>query len=384
MTMHPLMLLIVISLLAGCAAPAPAQSLPKNQHKPGNLVLVTMDGVRWQEVFGGIDSDLVRDSRYTSNPERLIEIYGHKERPERRIRLFPFLWSVVNAQGALIGDRENGSLMEVRNPWWFSYPGYNEILVGRPDPSIDSNAKEWNPNTTFLEILNNQDEFSGRVRVYGSWNVFPFIINSRRSGIPVNAGYTIESPAATARTAWLNKVSAEAPNLWPTVRTDFLTFGYALEALKTYRTRVMYIALGETDDFAHDGSYDRYIDAAYRNDLMLSRLWDWLQSDPDYRDNTTLIVTTDHGRGNSPDKWPIHSRPTETAENGEESGKNEGMGSDQIWLAAIGPGVRSSGVLVGRWKQSQIAATALEILKVDPKRLIPEADPPIKALMAGE
>ncbi len=213
--------------------------------------------------------------------------------------------------------------MEVSNPWWFSYPGYNEILAGRPDPSIDSNAKVWNPNTTFLEILNRQDEFSGRVRVYGSWDVFPYIVNTQRSGIPVNAGFAIESPADTARTRWLNEVSAEAPVLWPTVRTDFLTSGYAMEALKTHRPRVIYIALGETDDFAHDGNYDRYIDAAHRNDLMLSKIWEWLQSDDHYRDRTTLIVTTDHGRGNSPDTWSIHSRPTDSAGNIEENAMNE-------------------------------------------------------------
>jgi len=382
--MRPLILLAAISLFSGCVAPASTQSPPDTRDQPANLVLVTMDGVRWQEVFGGIDADLVQDSRYTSDPERLIEIFGHEERTERRKRLFPFLWSVISAQGTLIGDRENESLMEVSNPWWFSYPGYNEILVGRPDSSIDSNAKVWNPNTTFLEILNRRDEFNGRVRVYGSWDVFPYIVNTQRSGIPVNAGYAIESPAETARTRWLNEVSAEAPVLWPTVRTDFLTSGYAMEALKTHRPRVIYIALGETDDFAHDGNYDRYIDAAYRNDLMLSRLWDWLQSDDDYRDRTTLIVTTDHGRGNSPNTWSIHSRPTDSVGNIEENAMNEDMGSDQIWLAAIGPGIRSNGILAGHWKQSQVAATALAVLQVDPARHMPQADAPIKELTTGE
>lgn len=382
--MRPLILLAVISLLADWVTPALSQSRPDTYYEPANLILVTMDGVRWQEVFGGIDADLVKDTRYTRNPERLNEVYGHEERTQRRGRLFPFLWSVVNAQGALMGDRENESFMEVSNPWWFSYPGYNEILTGRPDPSIDSNAKEWNPNTTFLEVLNRQDRFKGRVRVFGSWDVFPFIVNTRRSGIPVNAGYATESPATTARTGWLNEVSAEAPRLWSTVRPDFLTNGYALEALKTQRPRVIYIAFGETDDFAHDGSYDRYIDAAHRNDLMLSRLWSWLQSDADYRDSTTLIVTTDHGRGDSPDNWSRHSRPVATPRNGEDSATNGSMGSDQIWLAAIGPGIRPTGVLVGHWKQSQIAATALAILQVDPRRHIPEADALIKELLANE
>ena len=119
-----------------------------------NLVLVTLDGVRWQEVFGGVDLALIEDERFTSEPEDLKETYWREERADRRKQLFPFLWSVIESQGVLIGDRERESYVEVTNDWWFSYPGYNEILTGRADPAIDSNDKKWNSNVTFLEILN--------------------------------------------------------------------------------------------------------------------------------------------------------------------------------------------------------------------------------------
>ncbi len=38
-----------------------------------NLILVTLDGVRWQEVFGGVDMDVIEDERFTNEPEFLTQ-----------------------------------------------------------------------------------------------------------------------------------------------------------------------------------------------------------------------------------------------------------------------------------------------------------------------
>jgi hypothetical protein len=351
------------------------------QETAENLVLVTLDGVRWQEVFGGIDLALIEDDRYTSEPDYLKKTYWREQRAERRKQLFPFLWSVIDSRGVLIGDRQQESYMEVSNDRWFSYPGYNEILTGRADPAIDSNDKKWNPNVTFLEILNGKKEFTNRVLAFGSWDVFPYIINTQRSGLPVNAGFAIATPAATEKTQWLNDISTDAPKLWSTVRVDFLTNGYAMEALKSRNPRVVYIAYGETDDFAHDGSYDRYVDAAYRTDQMLSKLWNWLQASPLYRDRTTLIITTDHGRGDTPADWPSHEGPGGDAASTATAGPGSIPGSNEIWLAAIGPSIKSNGLVKGQWKQSQIAATALATLHLDPATLMPQADSTIKEIL---
>ena len=345
------------------------------------LVLVTIDGVRWQEVFGGVDIGLVEDRRYSKSPDRLRESYWREQRTERRKRLFPFLWSVVASQGVLIGDRTQESTMEVGNPWWFSYPGYSEILTGKVDPGIDSNDRNWNPNVTFLEVLNGVKGFEHRVLIFGSWNVFPYIINTQRSGLPVNTGVAVATPAATERIHWLNEVAVESPMLWPTVRLDFITNGYAMEALENQHPRVIYIAYGETDDFAHDGDYRRYIDAAHRTDKMLEKLWNWLQADPFYRDRTTLIISTDHGRGDTPDSWIHHASAAGADKLGIENYPDGVPGSDQIWLAAIGPPIQSNGLVKGHWTQSQIAATALTSLGLEPARLMPCVSSPMEQLL---
>ena len=359
---------LILVALFGCASPGTAKD------SSAKLVLVTLDGVRWQEIFGGIDLELIQTEDFSRHPEHLKQAYWREGREQRREQLFPFLWSTVAKQGVLIGDRLGDSYMEVSNPWWFSYPGYNEILTGSVDRTIDSNDKNWNENTSFLEVLNNMKPFKNRVMAFASWDVFPYILNTQRSELPVNAGFSVASNPATEKSRWLNEVSARSPALWDTVRLDYLTHGYAMEALKNEHPLVTYIAYGETDDFAHDGSYDRYVDAAHRTDLMLSQLWSYLQSDPFYRGKTTLMISTDHGRGNTPAGWQHHLSKAGSAKMGLLDRAPEGVPeSDQIWFAAIGPGIPSKGLLPGHWQQSQIAATALSSLHIDAQQLMPQA-----------
>src|SRR5690606_22459764 len=98
---------------------------------------------------------------------------------------------------------------------------------------------------------------------------------------------------------YLNILQPQTHSPWSGVRLDIFTHHYALEYMKRKHPRVTYIAYGETDDFAHDGRYDHYLHAARRTDKFIREIWEYCQSDPFYKDNTTFIITTDHGRGGS-------------------------------------------------------------------------------------
>ena len=75
-------------------------------------------------------------------------------------------------------------------------------------------------------------------------------------------------------------------------RLDVFTDYYALEYIKRAHPDVVYIANDETDDFAHQGHYDKYLDAAHAADAFLKELWNYIQDDPYYKDKTTIILTT--------------------------------------------------------------------------------------------
>ena len=108
---------------------------------------------------------------------------------DRREALMPFVWNVIAKKGQLYGNANAGSEVKVTNGRNFSYPGYNEIFTGAADSRIDSNNKVPNANVTVLEWLNHLDGFQDRVAAFGSWDVYPYILNRPRSKLPIVAGW---------------------------------------------------------------------------------------------------------------------------------------------------------------------------------------------------
>jgi hypothetical protein len=342
--MTPLFRIVVLMILAAIVSPAAARETE-------NVVLVTMDGLRWQELFGGADERLMQDIG-AEERLRVKQRYGAETPVARREALMPFFWSKVATEGQVFGDPSRGSEVKVTNGRDFSYPGYNELLSGFGDPAVDSNEKVYNDNVTVLEWLNKKPAYRGRVAAYASWDVFPFIINDRRSRVYVNAGWMPLEHGDETTITELNAIAADLPRNWAGVRYDAITFRGALEHLKAEKPRVLYLSLGETDDWAHAGRYDLYLDAAAVADDQLRRLWGTLQSMDDYQGKTSLVIATDHGRGDGPVGWKSHSVDIE--------------GANRMWLAVMGPDTPARGVVKNvEATQSQVAATVAKLLGED-------------------
>ena len=139
-----------LSILVGTAHRLPAQGAPAGQRKTRNVVLIVADGLRWQEIFTGAEEDLMNDKEggMWAKPEELRRDFWREDVNERRKALFPFLWGTVAQRGQIFGNQNKGSDAHVTNGQAFSYPGYNEMLAGYPDPKIDSNEFGTNPNVT--------------------------------------------------------------------------------------------------------------------------------------------------------------------------------------------------------------------------------------------
>lgn len=326
-------------------------------HKTQNVIIVTLDGFRWQELYRGADSALL-NSKYTGSQNEMKKKYWAETPEERRKLLLPFFWSTIASQGQLYGDRDMGNCDQVANKYKFSYPGYNEIFTGFPDDRMNTNNPVLNPNTNVLEYLNRQKGFENRVAVFSSWEVFPAIFNVQRSGIMVNAGYAgFDDAKADAQLKLLNGIQNQAPHYLGDTRIDFVTYELGKEYLKEYKPRVLYLAFDETDDMAHEGNYKMYLEQAHMEDSYLQELWQYLQSDPFYKDKTTLIVTCDHGRGDtSIDAWRSHGSMV----------KN----SEQTWFAVIGPDTPDSGVIKTPTTtyHKQLAQSVAELLGFDFKK----------------
>ncbi|XQW84142.1 alkaline phosphatase family protein [Thalassotalea piscium] len=350
-----------------------------------NLVLVTIDGLRWQEIFQGRQLDLIDNKTFTPHKNTLLTRLSTQSENQAKKILMPFIWNTIAQQGVLIGDRKNASNMSVSNDWYFSYPGYSEIFTGVTNPTLNSNNKVPNPEVSFLEWLANDKKYA-HVAAFGSWDVFPYILNTERSKLYVNAGFDkVTGDHLSPEINLLNELQDQVPSPWHNVRLDAFTHRYALDYLKTHKPRVMSISYGETDDFAHDGRYDHYLAAAHRTDQFIQELWLTLQSMDQYKNNTNIIIVTDHGRGKTTEDWQHHASATAVKSYMKhlDNFKDGIIGANHIWMAALGPDIKKLGVYKNDHEiyQSQIAATALTLLNEKPTAFNEQAGKAIKEII---
>ncbi len=323
--------------------------------KTNNIIFITFDGLRWEEVFYGADSILIHSDDYTKNKKQMLKEYWHSSDQIRREQLMPFFWNTIINQGQLYGNIRSGSIASLENPYRFSYPGYSEMLVGYVDLSRNSNNKENNPNITVLEYIHNQPGYKNKVAAFCSWDVFNFIINEERSGIYVSAGMeSYDRGRNNPKIGLLNEIMLQIPVPWRSVRYDAITHNFAKTYLEEMRPKLLYIAYDETDEYAHEGKYDKYLNAANQLDQYVSDLWNWVQSNYYYKNKTTILITTDHGRGNKDiDSWRNHGSSVN--------------GAEYVWMAVIGPDTPPKGEMANHEKiySSQIASTIASFLGIE-------------------
>lgn len=332
-----------------------------------NIIIITTDGMRWQDLFNGMDTAIANNNKYNEGDSAyLYQHYWSAGTEERRKKLMPFLWEQIAQKGQIYGNRQFGNKVDNANPYWFSYPGYSEIMTGYADTNINSNGYAPNPHVTLLEFFNQQPGIKGRVGAFGAWEAFNRILNEERSGIPVVAAFDHcggKTPSAAEKL--INTMLDDSYKPFGEEEClDVFTHYAAMEYLTTKKPRVLYIAYGETDEWAHSGKYKSYLDAARQVDAWIKSIWDFVQKDPQYKNKTTLFITTDHGRGDKKkEEWTSHN--------------NKIGDAHEIWFAAMGPGIAATGEVKkeGQLYQKQFAQTIAKMMGFLYKAAHPIADP---------
>ena len=337
--MHRFAAALSALVLVLIAQPAQAQ-----EREPRYVILVTIDGYRWQELFRGADPVLVEDERYRA---RYVDVANRAQ------ALTPFLLSFART-GALIGNRDQGSCARVANDFWFSYPGYAEMLAGRPNRQVRYNAAIPNQDVTVLERLSRRGL---SVQVFAEWDAMRAILNTERSGLSV-----FTPPDYDA---------LHDPQVIPAAR----------EALRDPPS-VLWVALGDTDNRAHEGDYERYLAAASEADAFIRELWEAYQANPQTAGRTTMIVTADHGRGSSENnRWTGHG-----------SGRWRGIvvpglrheGSESVFIGVRGPNIVAAPQYTAEncATLGQVAATLLTSLGYFDAEVQPDMAPPLGVFAA--
>jgi len=106
-------------------------------------------------------------------------------------------------------------------------------------------------------------------------------------------------------------------------------------------------------------------------DRFIRRLWETIQTIPQYRGKTTFIITADHGRGSGPSEWKDHGEKV--------------VGAEGDWIAVIGPDTPALGERTDMppYTESQIAAAIAALLGEDYRAAVRNAGAPITDILSG-
>jgi hypothetical protein len=279
----------------------------------------------------------------------------------------PFFWKTLAPAGMVLGNQAKGSKVTVTNDQWFSYPGYSEILTGQAQPDVKSNDLVRYPHKTVLEHVHGALGLERtQVAQIGSWDGFKYAASSRDGAFFMNGGHELlPAEVSTPEIDLYAGLRQQIQQLWEESSNDVLSYRIAREYVKKHKPRVLWLGMGQSDDWAHARRYDLVLDYLHLADSLIAELWQTLQSMEPYRGRTTLIITTDHGRGRTPADWAEHDAGIQ--------------GCQDIWIAIMGPDTPAVGEArdVPDATQGDVAATMLQYLGLDWREFNPSARPPV-------
>ncbi|HEY2744905.1 MAG TPA: alkaline phosphatase family protein [Polyangia bacterium] len=253
-----------------------------------NVIVVTIDGVRWQDVFGGID---VERARVAGMPACAISDGD----------LTPNLHRYFAAGGVVIGAPGYGEMV-ASGPSFVSLPGYEEIFTGRTSTCTSNFCDHISAATIVDELRAELRLGADRIAVVTSWETIARAAAADERALTISAGrhggVTRDGVGVDRRAARVlaEAAAADAYPGWFDYRPDRYTAPLALEYLATERPRFLFVGLGDTDEYAHRHDYAGYAEALRAADAFVGKLMTTLATLDGYGAETTVIVTTDHGR----------------------------------------------------------------------------------------
>jgi hypothetical protein len=304
------------------------------------VVLVVLDGVRWQEIFGGADRALARERGL--NPLAWASARA----------LMPNLQRALETRAIALGAPGHGAELSASGPQFISLPGYLEIFSGHPDPACGSNDCARPPARTIADDVSEAGE-TGDAAVVASWPTIARAASADGSRLVVSAGRKRVSHGELLRedeaaVTWMDR-GAHA-KAWPgegDYRPDAFTSRLALRTLATLRPRFLFVGLGDADEYGHRNDYRSYLEAIHASDAFLGDLFSTLDDMGARGRHTTVVVTADHGRA-----YGFKDHGARYPESG------------RVWLVAASGDLHEHGLVAAAQRRtlSQIAPTVRALL----------------------
>ncbi len=281
------------------------------------VVLVVLDGVRWQEIFGGVDPALAASHR--AGP-----VVGARS-------LFPSLYAALDARGAAVGAPGYG-VISASGPNFVSLPGYTEIFGGRAPVPCQDNDCAGASGPTIVDAFRDRARADSDVAVIASWAPIGRAATRARSRIVLSVGrQDVEGAPFLEDEPSTREVLDEGARADPrpghdAFRPDRYTAELALRYLETRRPAFLFVGLGEPDEYAHEDDYRGYLASLRAADDFFGRLFAALDRMGERGRRSLVLVTADHGRARD---YRDHG-----------AGLPE---SARVWLLALGGPVHARG-----------------------------------------
>jgi hypothetical protein len=322
------------------------------------VVLVVLDGARWQDVFVGADPQLAAEARVQQASAR---------------ELMPHLHALIADRGAALGAPGHGAPISASGPNFVSLPGYTEIFGGRRVTGCSDNDCGPPRDATVVDEVAARGNAPGDAAVIASWERIERAATVDSSRIVLSAGRSrlshveLLSADDVGRDLLDRGAHAEAFPGYGDFRPDRLTAAIALRYLETRRPRLMFLGLGEPDEYAHRGDYAGYLGSLRAADAILGDLFAVLDRMGDRGRHTTVLVTADHGRGRD---YRFHGRDFPE--------------SARVWLVAAGGGIEARGLVqsLGPHRLADVAPTVRLLLDL-PADGSPVSGRPIEELFVS-
>src|ERR1035441_3002501 len=169
-------------------------------------------------------------------------------------------------------------------------------------------------------------------------------------------GWSVPSPSAIldpeVKKAFLTALADFIHGPDSPVSGDELTYFVATEVLRRVAPSVLQVGFSDVE-VAHSGTYSLHVGGIRRDDLLVHRLWQFLQSLPEYRDRTTMVVMPEFGRdpdGSSTNGFFNHRSNTETCR--------------LTWMIVLGKAAREPAVIEREIRQIDLAPSLGALLGV--------------------
>lgn len=135
---------------------------------------------------------------------------------------------------------------------------------------------------------------------------------------------------------------------------DELSFYIARRLMEQVAPRLLWITFHDMD-VAHCGAYSLYVDGIRRTDRLCAEVWQTIQSNPEYKDRTTLLILPDFGRDGDED----------AGGNGFQHHRTGSPMARTTWMMAIGPGIRQNTVVSRPVESVDLTPTVARMLGCD-------------------